>query len=313
MPPGWYPDNANQALVRFWDGRQWTHQTALARPPAPGFQQWPTPTAQPPARRRRGWPAVLLVVGALVVFGALLPDEDQPIDAGGQGSAQETESAPVETESEEADPTDEPTVEADVEEVVEEEPAPITVPALRAQSIKEARAALRASGLKAEIVRQPSWHPAGQVLKQGMKAGAVMAAGTVVTLVVAAPMPKVPGVIGQGPVVSQDALQRAGFTVRVVRKVVTSGVGNVVLSQSPGGGQMAEPGSLVELVISNLVAPLAPVSNCTAGYDPCLAPASDYDCAGGSGDGPRYANGPIRVSGSDPYDLGSEGDGVACE
>ena len=28
--------------------------------------------------------------------------------------------------------------------------------------------------------------------------------------------------------------------------------------------------------------------NCTPGYSPCLTPASDYDCAGGSGNGPGY-------------------------
>lgn len=56
-----------------------------------------------------------------------------------------------------------------------------------------------------------------------------------------------------------------------------------------------------------------PPRNCTRGYSPCLPPASDYDCAGGSGNGPRYAHGPIRVSGSDPYDLDRDGDGVACE
>ena len=49
------------------------------------------------------------------------------------------------------------------------------------------------------------------------------------------------------------------------------------------------------------------------GYSPCLPPASDYDCAGGSGDGPEYAQGPIEVTGSDPYELDTEGDGIACE
>jgi micrococcal nuclease len=49
------------------------------------------------------------------------------------------------------------------------------------------------------------------------------------------------------------------------------------------------------------------------GYSPCLPPASDYDCAGGSGDGPEYAEGPIEVTGSDPYELDAEGDGIACE
>jgi len=53
--------------------------------------------------------------------------------------------------------------------------------------------------------------------------------------------------------------------------------------------------------------------SCTPGYDPCLPPASDYDCAGGSGDGPEYVSGPVYVSGSDPYGLDSDGDGVGCE
>jgi hypothetical protein len=45
----------------------------------------------------------------------------------------------------------------------------------------------------------------------------------------------------------------------------------------------------------------------------CLDPnASDYDCEGGSGDGPEYT-GPVTVVGDDPYDLDREGDGLACE
>ena len=49
------------------------------------------------------------------------------------------------------------------------------------------------------------------------------------------------------------------------------------------------------------------------GYDPCLPPGPDVDCAGGSGNGPRYVNGPVYVSGDDPYGLDGDGDGVACE
>jgi hypothetical protein len=52
--------------------------------------------------------------------------------------------------------------------------------------------------------------------------------------------------------------------------------------------------------------------SCTPGYSPCLPPMSDYDCAGGGGNGPGYAQGPIYVTGSDPYDLDSDGDGIAC-
>ena len=45
----------------------------------------------------------------------------------------------------------------------------------------------------------------------------------------------------------------------------------------------------------------------------CLDPnASDYDCEGGSGNGPEYT-GPVQVGGPDDYDLDSDGDGSACE
>jgi endonuclease YncB( thermonuclease family) len=46
----------------------------------------------------------------------------------------------------------------------------------------------------------------------------------------------------------------------------------------------------------------------------CLDPSlSDYDCAGGSGNGPGYVDGPIRVVGPDEYRLDGDGDGIACE
>ena len=45
----------------------------------------------------------------------------------------------------------------------------------------------------------------------------------------------------------------------------------------------------------------------------CLDPnASDYDCSGGSGNGPKYT-GRVEVVGSDPFGLDADGDGVGCE
>jgi hypothetical protein len=45
----------------------------------------------------------------------------------------------------------------------------------------------------------------------------------------------------------------------------------------------------------------------------CLSPtASDYDCEGGSGNGPEYT-GTVTVVGEDHYGLDSDGDGVGCE
>jgi hypothetical protein len=56
-------------------------------------------------------------------------------------------------------------------------------------------------------------------------------------------------------------------------------------------------------------------SSCDPNYSgACLDPdASDYDCAGGSGNGPLYVQGPLTVVGRDHYDLDADGDGVACE
>ena len=67
QPAGWYPDNEDAALLRWWDGVQWTGHTQPARPtPKPGF---PVPDggraadtgnviAAPahPAGARHGWP-----------------------------------------------------------------------------------------------------------------------------------------------------------------------------------------------------------------------------------------------------------------
>ena len=57
-----------------------------------------------------------------------------------------------------------------------------------------------------------------------------------------------------------------------------------------------------------------PASNCHPSYTGgCLDPyASDYDCEGGSGNGPNYT-GPVRVVGPDDFGLDSDGDGYGCE
>ena len=45
----------------------------------------------------------------------------------------------------------------------------------------------------------------------------------------------------------------------------------------------------------------------------CVPIASDVDCAGGSGNGPAYVQGPVQVIGTDIYGLDSDGDGIGCE
>ena len=66
---------------------------------------------------------------------------------------------------------------------------------------------------------------------------------------------------------------------------------------------------------ANHAAPVATSSQpgCDPNYSGCVPIASDVDCVGGSGNGPAYASGPIRVIGSDIYQMDGDGDGIACE
>ena len=59
----------------------------------------------------------------------------------------------------------------------------------------------------------------------------------------------------------------------------------------------------------------APSGNCDPSYPgSCLHDGiGDYDCTGGSGNGPNYVDGPIRVRPPDPFGLDADGDGLGCE
>lgn len=54
-------------------------------------------------------------------------------------------------------------------------------------------------------------------------------------------------------------------------------------------------------------------SGCDPNYSGCVPVASDVDCAGGSGNGPAYVAGPVRVIGQDIYGLDADNDGIGCE
>ena len=54
--------------------------------------------------------------------------------------------------------------------------------------------------------------------------------------------------------------------------------------------------------------------SCDTNYEgACVPVASDVDCYGGSGNGPAYVAGPVRVTGTDVYGLDRDGDGIGCE
>lgn len=58
----------------------------------------------------------------------------------------------------------------------------------------------------------------------------------------------------------------------------------------------------------------AAAAECDPNYSgACVPIASDVDCASGSGNGPAYVQGPVRVVGRDIYGLDSDNDGIGCE
>lgn len=67
-------------------------------------------------------------------------------------------------------------------------------------------------------------------------------------------------------------------------------------------------------LIAAMLPSLSAAQNCDPNYEgACVPIASDVDCAGGSGNGPEYVRGPVRVVGTDIYGLDRDKDGIGCE
>jgi hypothetical protein len=116
--------------------------------------------------------------------------------------------------------------------------------------------------------------------------------------------------------------------VALLPRLVVGSSGSITRTNSLSTTQMATLKcyrSVVRLVLGSKVvcAPFAAVSlpvpvpktSCHPSYRPvCLrTDAGDYDCAGGSGNGPNYVAGPFEVVGYDEFDLDRDGDGIGCE
>ena len=327
-PAGWYTDPSDPQRVRYWDGGNWSSPSCSVSPsaatagvpgasastqtPRPWWQTWFAivsalllclPLGLVGLWLRQGTSrvaktAVTAGTVLLLSIGFLAPDDPVPT----------TSAIPTAT------PSDTPSASPSPPSA-SPSPALARVPGVEGLDLAKAKRKLRAAGLEVgDIDRRPSRKKKDTVLKQGVAKGRELEPGSSVSLVVAAPLPQVPSVIGRQESSAIKKLKKAGFEVKKTTQTRTTGQDGVVLSQSPSGGTRAKPTSVVRIVISNVQRPPRTDSsrNCTPGYSPCLPPASDYDCRGGSGNGPKYT-GPVQVTGSDAYDLDRDGDGKACE
>jgi hypothetical protein len=275
---------------RLWDGQAWTHHLRKAEADSGGL-----------SARAIAVATVSGVLGLILIVGLVASGSDRdatetalPAPAG-TPSVQQTSTTPTPT------------------------PKLARVPAVKGLSLAKAKRKLRAAGLElGDVDRRPSSKRKDTVLRQRVAKGTELEPGSSVPLVVAAPLPRVPSVVGKSEASAVRKIKGAGFKVKKTTQTRTSGQDGVVLSQSLGGGTRAKPKSAVRIVISKVQrstggsTDTGGTSNCTRGYSPCLPPASDYDCRGGSGNGPRYT-GRVQVRGADPYELDDDDDGVGCD
>jgi hypothetical protein len=136
----------------------------------------------------------------------------------------------------------------------------------------------------------------------------------------------IPDLVGLSQSEATSLLESLGLHWTITTKVTDSVSPGTVLSQSRPSGIEVDVGSSVTFTVAKAGAPTTepppppkttepPPSNCDPAYpDVCLHDGiGDYDCAGGSGNGPNYVAGPIRVLPPDPFRLDSDGDGWGCE
>jgi hypothetical protein len=159
------------------------------------------------------------------------------------------------------------------------------------------------------------------------RAGVVAASGPAPTTAAPAPAttPKVqvPRLTGMSLAGARQHLAARGLDLRVRYRGTARFAAGTVISQSRRIGAGVDPSTVITLVIAKALPPpttepppaTTPSRSCDPSYPGvCLDPtAGDYDCAGGSGNGPRYVQGPVQVRPPDPFDLDSDADGIGCE
>jgi PASTA domain len=136
----------------------------------------------------------------------------------------------------------------------------------------------------------------------------------------------VPRLIGLRLARAKASLADRGLTTKVTYKSTARYPAGTVISQSRTAGAGVLPDTTISLVVAKAPPPppstappapppTAPPQRCHPSYEgECLKVGiGDYDCAGGSGNGPNYVEGTVRVVGPDEFDLDRDSDGLGCE
>ncbi|MFF2776318.1 Stk1 family PASTA domain-containing Ser/Thr kinase [Streptomyces sp. NPDC058052] len=132
--------------------------------------------------------------------------------------------------------------------------APVDVPDVTGETVADATATLQEAGLKVSVApeRVHSTEETGSVAAQSLAEGSRAAKGDAVTLTVSkGPRPvEVPDVVGMTTDEAREALEAAGFEVKVEKKFPF--LGDEVTAQSVDGGATAPEGSTVAITIKGI-------------------------------------------------------------
>lgn len=214
---------------------------------------------------------------------------------------------------------------ANLQEQLRQAKATQPLPGFLGSQLSDVQAVAADIGWNLSVKEKESSKPVGTVLSQSPKQGTLMHFGALFTITVAKPLPpKAPNLVGKKQKDAQAVADKYGWKLVVQKEESYEPVGTI-LSQTPAPGTVMRGSAKLTIVIAKKVTPAPPVgggggggggsSNCHPSYTgACLLPnASDYDCAGGSGNGPYYVEGPVYVVGPDVFGLDADGDGVGCE
>ncbi|MCD1570456.1 G5 domain-containing protein [Agromyces mediolanus] len=303
-PAGWYDDGTGG--MRWWDGTRWAEARSTGPGPGPAPSGAATARAAGPSRRTKivllviaavvglgllmqGWPGVLLVLG--LASAAFAVQSLRGRGALGLRIANQRTAAILLVSgilvagaggvAYGASRTPAPQFASSVGAAATESPKRSMSPApttRREVSVIEERTVVPFSS---STVDDPN-------LDSGLSSVAVVGVdGEKVT--------KIRVTTEDGVEVKREVVEET-ITVQPVNEVISNG------TRVPPPPAPAEP------------VPFADAGGCDPNYEgACVPIASDVDCAGGSGNGPAYVDGPVWVVGSDIYDLDRDGDRVACD
>lgn len=132
-----------------------------------------------------------------------------------------------------------------------------TVPDVTGMEEGAASSAIRAAGFSVVVSYvNSSLVPQGRVVGQSPPGGTVMSTGSTVAITVSkgpAADVTVPNVVGMGEAAAKQKLSSSGFTYQVYARTVSDpSLVGMVISQFPGGGSTAAPGSTVIIEVGTI-------------------------------------------------------------